>query len=363
MSDHAPISPSALHRIIACPGSVRLSKNIPSTTSAAAEEGTCAHELFEAFLTGARTRAPRGSNPEMVAHIRDAVDWVKRQDGQLHCEIQVPVSEALGFEDPHCWGTADVVLVTDSLIHVIDLKYGFGEVRAANNPQLLAYALGALHHFGDTGQEVRLSILQPRTGGPISETWNPTDEEISDFADTLGETIELALSDDAPLRPSEDACRWCPAAASCPALRSQALDQFEDLDAAAIPEQSNEGLAALLTRIKLLETLISATKDEALSRALHGQTIPGFKLVESVTRRAWVKDYGALLNELKLSGLPVDKLAPPTLVTPAQAEKLVPKPQLPILNGFIVKPRGAPTLAPVSDKRPTFTQNDFEALD
>jgi len=368
MSDHALISPSALSRIIACPGSVRLSKDLPDTTSAAAKEGTVAHALFESLLTGARKRVPKGTDPEMARHIRNAVQWVQdlaltMRDPQLHCEIRVNPGDALLGEPNLCWGTADVILFNDSQFWVIDLKYGFGEVKAKDNPQLLAYALGALHHFGDKGQTLRLAILQPRTGGDIADIWEPTSEECNDFADILADTIELATSPDAPLVPSEDACRWCRAAATCPALRKEALEPFQDLEEPVIHTLNTDALTDLLNRAKLLSALISAIQDEALRRALNGQTLPGWKLVESITRRAWVKDYGALLNELELAGLPVDKLAPPTLVTPAQAEKLVDKPQLPILNGFITKPRGKPVLAPVTDNRPTLAESDFEALD
>jgi hypothetical protein len=369
MSDHALISPSALSRIIACPGSVRLSKDLPDTTSAAAEEGTAAHALFESLLTGARKRVPKGTDPEMARHIRDAVQWVQAKasltmdDPQLYCEIRVNPGDALDADPELCWGTADVVLFNDRDFWVIDLKYGFGEVKAKDNPQLLAYAIGALHKFGDKGQALHLAILQPRTGGDIADTWDPEDHDVDNFADTLDATIELATSPDAPLVPSEDACRWCRAAAICPALRKEALEPFQNLDEPTIPALGTDALADLLNRSKLLSALLSAVQDEALRRALSGQTLPGWKLVESVTRRAWVRDYGALLNELKLAGLPVDKLAPPTLVTPAQAEKLVAKTDLPILNGFIIKPRGKPTLAPVTDKRPTLAKSDFEALD
>ncbi len=373
MSDHALISPSALSRIIACPGSVRLSKDLPDTTSAAAEEGTAAHALFESLLTGARKRVPKGTDPEMARHIRDAVQWVQDQAGEmlrdggdiplLHCETWVNPGDALDKEVDVCWGTADVVLFNDRDFWVIDLKYGFGEVKAKDNPQLLAYAIGALHKYGDKGQSLHLAILQPRTGGDIADIWDPEDHEVDNFADTLATTIDLAFAPDAPLVPSEDACRWCRAAATCPALRKEALEPFQSLDEPAIPALGTDALADLLNRSKLLSALLSAVQDEALRRALSGQTLPGWKLVESITRRAWVRDYGALLNELELAGLPVDKLAPPTLVTPAQAEKLVTKPQLPILNGFITKPRGKPTLAPVTDKRPTLAESDFEALD
>jgi len=40
------------------------------------------------------------------------------------------------------------------------------------------------------------------------------------------------------------------------------------------------------------------------------------------------------------------------MITPAQAEKLLGKKNAGMLEGIVVKPTGAPTLAPESDKRP-----------
>jgi hypothetical protein len=351
-----------------------LSKDLPDTTSAAAEEGTLAHEIFEALLTGTRQRVPKGTSPEMAEHIKRCVAWVKDQAGrmdnpQLHCEIQVNPGQALDLDSDVCWGTADVVLYDATDFWVIDLKYGLKPVQAKDNPQLLAYALGALEKFDDTGQALHLAILQPRTEGELVDVWSPDDDEFNGFAGTLASTILSALSPDAPLAPSENACRWCRAAAICPALRKEALEPFEALpDPGAVRGLDDEAVTNLLNRVKLLSSLLDAVQEEALRRALSGHVPQGWKLVESITRRAWDLGSGPqamldLILDLKLLGLPVDKLAPATLVSPAQAEKLVSKEQLPTINRFIIKPRGKPTLAPLSDKRPSLAEKDFEALD
>ena len=47
MGEHAKLSPSAFGRWSKSPGSVRLSKDIPDTTSAAAQWGTDAHQILE----------------------------------------------------------------------------------------------------------------------------------------------------------------------------------------------------------------------------------------------------------------------------------------------------------------------------
>jgi len=43
MAAHAKLAPSAAHRWLNCPGSIRLTADIPETTSKYAEEGIAAH--------------------------------------------------------------------------------------------------------------------------------------------------------------------------------------------------------------------------------------------------------------------------------------------------------------------------------
>lgn len=76
---HAKLSPSAAVRWLTCPGSIRLSADIPDTSSPAAEEGTLAHELGElALLEGVDTADVAGDYPqEMREYIQGYVDYVR----------------------------------------------------------------------------------------------------------------------------------------------------------------------------------------------------------------------------------------------------------------------------------------------
>ena len=46
-SEHSTYSPSSMDRIIGCPASIRLTKDIPNETTSYAEEGTLAHSYCE----------------------------------------------------------------------------------------------------------------------------------------------------------------------------------------------------------------------------------------------------------------------------------------------------------------------------
>lgn len=66
---------------------------------------------------------------------------------------------------PGCWGTADVVIISEDRIRVIDIKYGAGvRVSAIENTQLMSYGVGALSLVDDPLRirEVTVSVWQPR---------------------------------------------------------------------------------------------------------------------------------------------------------------------------------------------------------
>ena len=63
------------------------------------------------------------------------------------------------------FGTGDLVLVTDDVLEVVDLKFGRGvQVSAVDNSQMRLYALGAMNLFSVLYNinTVKMTIHQPR---------------------------------------------------------------------------------------------------------------------------------------------------------------------------------------------------------
>ena len=105
----------------------------------------------------------------MIGEIEEA----KRQcaDSVFSVEQKVDISDYV----PDCFGTADMMIVTDKLVHIIDLKLGKGvPVYAEKNPQLMIYGLGVLEiaEMLFPVEMVRLTIFQPRLSN--SSTWEIT---------------------------------------------------------------------------------------------------------------------------------------------------------------------------------------------
>src|SRR5690606_39589774 len=107
---------------------------------------------------------------EMESAITDYVEIVEERFLAAKSRSKdaiVLLEERLDFSYliPEGFGTGDVVIISEGILEIIDLKYGKGvPVSAEGNPQMRLYALGALDGFGwmyDI-REVRMTIVQPR---------------------------------------------------------------------------------------------------------------------------------------------------------------------------------------------------------
>lgn len=205
-------------------------------------------------------------------------------------------------------GLADVVLITNRSIEVIDAKFGVGTyVDHVGNHQTRIYALGAMEdHPVDGGyHNVRCTISQPRYRDPSVEKTRSEDIPLHEFetwVKTLQEKAKAVLAPDAALVPSKNACRWCPAKKRCrhhmdvglealgvdpKAPSTELFAQVTDAIQAPADSLTDEELAA---RLKLADLVIGAyeeLKPEATKRALAGTKIEGFKLVAGPGRRTF----------------------------------------------------------------------------
>jgi len=353
---HAKLSPSAAERWMNCPGSVVLSEGMPEKSSEFAEEGTKAHALAEALLLG---EAATG-DIDMTENVLVYVDYVQSLGGDLHVEQRVHVNE-------HVYGTADAVVWQPAAeaLHIVDLKYGAGvPVEVDGNLQLKIYALAALLEFKYPARTVTATIVQPRcphSDGPVrSVTYDVVD--LCDFHadlmdavarvqvatnDQYGETAEDFAAEH--LQPSEKGCRWCLAAPKCPAIKGKAQELAKQVFAPGLPYDP-KALADTLDFLPILEGWIKNTREFAYGEAEKGNDIPQWKLVEKRATRKWRDEAAALTALTEL--VDVEKLWERKFITPAAAEKLLPKESRVELKGLTVSESSGHTLVHESDKRP-----------
>ena len=392
MAAHSSIGASSMSRWSKCPGSVRLSAGIESKSSSYAEEGSAAHALAELCLI--RGVAPRAAylnwwvgrnaagahflvqdkpEPNEVVFVHQVTEEMAEAMGVYVSYVQGLHSfpwTTLALEQrvdlsalhPGLFGTADAVVyrADTRTLDVVDYKHGAGvpvEVQYPDgslNPQLLYYALGALMQLGKPVSDVRLTVVQPRCAhpqGPIRTATVRASWLMLNWAQDLVEAAQATERSDAPVHPG-DHCRWCPAAATCPALveRAQALAK-EDF---AVPDGA-DALAEAMGLIPGLEAWIKAVRERAYEEAAAGRPPAGWKLVPKRAIRKW-RDEDEVAAALLKYGMDDKDLYSKALKTPAQIEKALGKANAGILEPYVVKESSGMTLAPETDDRQPITR-------
>lgn len=374
---HAKLSSSASKRWLGCPGSVKLSEHYPNGSSIYADEGTIAHGMAEGMISKDDKLVQKyeveaakfyGEHPElngtfleMKMILQPYVDYVfeeysaqVHEDGaaQLMTEERVDLTEYI----PGGFGTSDVVILRQGRLHIIDLKYGKGvSVSAEDNPQLKLYALGTLARFDILYdiEDVVMTIYQPRLDNVSTDTIKAKDlyawgEEV------IKPGAQLALSEDAPVH-AGDWCQFCPARYDCKERARDAMELQKYLGQMVL---SPEEIAEILGKIDRLTKFAEDIKDSALTKALDGEEIPGWKVVEGRSIRKYVGSEEEIVRQCEGAGYDPALLYERKLLTITNMEKLMGTKQFAeVLGAYVEKPEGKPTLAPESDKRPAITNN------
>jgi len=386
---HAAIGPSSASRWMACTRSIQQSREhgVYRETDAA-EEGSLAHEVFELNLVGALRAAGISvrrrqmehdallSRPEIldkydfdriesdVAGVVDRVMDLVRQDKDSRVWVEEKVT--LGALTDAVWGTADCVIWQPNLgkLTILDLKYGRVWVDEERNSQMTIYAIGAMASLLGLRRwpkTIVTIIAQPRTDDPWRE-WEVDQQWLKDqFIPDLKEALRVINTPEAQYAPSDEACKYCPASATCPALLAEAhrvaRGEFDNLD----------DIDTLIEGLRLLEPLEAFRKaviDQATYLLTAGTPIPGWKLVVGRSQRRWT-DEQAVRSALIGAGFDEAEITKQSLLGIPAIEKLIKSNKTvdnTVIQNYIVKPDGKPTLAKASDKRET-AKADFNNLE
>jgi len=382
MSSHAKLAPSKAAMWLACPPSAALNAQVPDTVSEYAAEGIEAHELAELVLQLATGRINE------VVYSRRVKAFIKKSEYHSQsfekdvAEYVQQVMEIIGGYDrptvdleqrvdldawvPEAYGTADVVIFTPKEIHVIDLKFGQGvPVSAVENPQLMLYALGALHKYSlayefDT---VSMTIIHPRLNELSTYTVSVT--ELLDWADnTVRPAALLAHEGKGEFNPTEDGCRWCRVKETCRARAGKNLEMAK-YDFADPPLLSHTEIAEILGRAGELKKWAGDVEEYALVQARdHGAVFPGWKLVEGRSVRQ-ITDPDMAAVALTGAGYGTDEIfKPQELLGITALEKLMGKKEfVGVLGSLVDKPPGKPCLVPESDSRPEYSSASAASAD
>lgn len=374
--DHATWSASATARNWNCAGALALAirKQTPDKENYAAAWGTACHQVAEKCLR---------ANTDATAYV-DTVEKTKEHEIEVDEELAVTAQVYVDYvrtalkTDPaatlqieqhftladlkppfDAGGTGDAVIYypASKTLEIVDLKGGRGViVEVEGNKQLRTYALGAMMaNPGLAVEKVKSTVVQPRAnhkdGIVRSETLHVADlmEWTTDLVAAMRRSADaltdLAYSErgqamtraqwNATYLKAGDHCKFCPVAATCPALEQRALDAagvfFDDLDT---PQISNsfqpdamtpEKLSQTLDMLDMIQEWMDAVRAYAHQQAELGVVIPEYQLVDKIGHRKFIeKDEEKLLEALFVEAdLTAEEATVRKLKSPAQVEKVL----------------------------------------
>ena len=304
-----------------------------------------------------RTKRPTSDyyTDELVEAVDQYVSFVIEEIEAAKQECKTPVFMVEQRVDASeyvegCYGTADMVIVTDKIVHVIDLKLGKGvEVHAEENPQLMIYGLGVLRMAESLYdiETVRMTIFQPRLNN--SSTWDVS----PDFLKRWGEEVLRPAGAQALIGAGEFSagswCRFCRARIQCRA-RAEAFLKLAQQEFSQPALLSDEEIADIISKAdeiaKWASDVYAYAQDQAINNGKHW---PGYKVVEGRSARKYTNEQDVVDAAICAGYKDIYKK---TLIGITEMERLMGKDQFrEILGHLVYKPAGKLTLVPESDRR------------
>ena len=371
---HALLSASSAHRWLECPPSAVANEAYPDQETSFANEGTLAHEVAEAVASGRnlpenkeKDGIAEGVTKEMIECAKEYAAYIEEQkksnDAIVLLEQRVDFSPWV----PDGFGTCDCIIIQEETLTIIDYKYGQGVmVSAQDNPQMKLYALGAMNDYGIAMdvKKIELHIFQPRLNNISTDSL--TVDELMEWAEkTVKPVAEKAVKGKGKYAPGEH-CRFCQHGGKCRALTKLCTEYLETHGLrVSLPVLAPHEVADVLRMEPMVTLWLKKVKEQALTTLMDGGELPGYKLVEGrIGNRKW-KDEGEVAATLA----PLyskEEYTETRLLSPSQMDKAIGKKKVAeLLEGLIERAPGAPTIAPISDKRPAYdrlaeAQKDFE---
>lgn len=370
MGAHARFSPSAANRIIHCPPSLVLGEAFEDEESPYAAEGTAGHALAEHLIKKylkQQSRRPVSDyySDDLLEAVDEYVNFVIGEIEGARQECSSPlfsVEQKVDISDyvPDCFGTADMVIVTDSVVHIIDLKLGKGvPVYAEENPQLMIYGLGVLEiaEMLFDVSTVRLTIFQPRLSN--SSTWDIEADKLKAWGnETLKPAGALALTGEGDLS-AGSWCRFCKARFTCRQRAEENL-KLAQMEFKAPALLTDDEIAEVLKQADELSKWASDVYTFAQDQAIvHHKQWKGFKLVMGKSNRKYTSEEEVAAAATAAGYTDIYKHS---LIGITDMERLMGKKEFArILGPLVYKPAGKITLVPESDKREAIQTSTAEA--
>jgi len=283
------------------------------------------------------------------------------RDGMIEVMTNVPGTAAEG----EVGGTADFMAydATERKLFVVDLKYGRYPVHAEDNAQLKLYALGAFLEFPQTVDTVECIIVQPRAfdGAEPVKRFEFDAPELLAFYDDVLHAVERGEAEKPEATPGEH-CRWCKAAAVCPAFevassREARAVLFDGEELPAPGALDGQRLSDILALRDKLSAWFKTVEEYVETLLMSGGEVPGWKVVEKIGRRKIIEADEDIVAYAASFGLDEDAIRPRKLATLTEITRMLKasgakKADLDEFElAYTIKESSGLTIAPQSDRR------------
>jgi len=351
-----------------CPGSVRENAKYPNISNPAAADGTASHLLLElCMVNGVRAEQYLGQvigighpdssglmgwfvESDRVARVQMGLDYIFKRVEELKktysgCRVSV-LSETKSvpgyiYNRSDWWGTCDISITATTQnndfmyeYEIADYKDGRRYVSEVANTQLLDYLLGKISVYF-AGREKQLSepllrttIIQPKVSKPI-RTYGTTMSELKKHGDIMYRAAIATDDPNAPLIPGKHCNHFCRHKTNCEAQSQSKIERGSIMDNNIVEKVETSlttmpavELAKILNAEEVLMAAIAKAKSEAIRRLKEGQPVDGWVMGTGRASSVWNEDKEIIAKKLKGMGLKKDEIAPPSLISPAQARKL-----------------------------------------
>lgn len=320
-SYHDPFGPSSLQRRSLCPASYKLEQLCTEPpASEDALEGTHLHAMM-ATLVKANRDVDGHLFEQMPSNLEDYPRDVQEAYTRFHFiyhgnqekwpDSKVFVETFMNLKGKNMEsvtkGTADIIIVREDEVAVIDWKFGYNEtVEAENNLQTAAYCLMAAQMFEkDTATAFIVNPHFKQAPG-FTFTKSYLENALKEIVDIKKSCLMAELDDPKAYNPGEQQCKFCLGmiTGTCSVLygvlaktKNALIKENKVIDLSTL---GDDRLCRLYENCGFLESLVKAIKGEIETRCTEKgecgkyyikETSGGFKISDIASAYSEVKDY------------------------------------------------------------------------
>jgi hypothetical protein len=361
VSNHSQlVGGSSADRLLNCPGSYQLITALPpqpDSVSSFAEDGTFGHACMDILahkrLKDSKADMHADATKLLGTHVYDREVTQKHLDELICPAIEalqalegihgggfkvVAVEARVRFPGVPAFGTADLILRSDSHILLADYKFGVGVVTAVYadehgermNPQLMFYLAAAQYtmpRLFTNKRKLAVAIIQPRVEPQLTYA-EVQPEEVTWFVQDVEKAVDAALGRDPPLNRGEH-CKWCPAKTVCPKwvgpIKALALVGKTPVQRTEMVSKEVTPFAEYLARTKQLtdDLAVFAKEIDAQLKAYleDGGRVPGYVLQPKKKQRQWLSE-NTVVPALRDLGFDEEEIWQTKLQTFAETDKV-----------------------------------------